>query len=360
MKHDVGIVKTEYGYRAFVRVKGVLYSKRFADSATPTAMRDWRAAQRTDALRAAAKREGRTPAPGTFAQDVATYLNAVKTMRTYAEREQHLHHWVAALGKDRRRSTITPDEIRAVLQQWRTDGKQVRKRGRAAGTAPLSESGCNHRRTALMHLFTVLDGKSAANPVREVPKFREPDPEPRGVPIQTVRRILMALPDSATKARASVMAWTGLPQATLMQIRHEDVRWAECTVYVQRRRKGKGTKARMVPLLPEAIRALRLMKKWDAWGTFSTSSLNHSIARACRAIGVPVIRAYDLRHSFAAAVYGASGDIHAVQTLLDHSDQKLTARYSLAAVDHRVQQAITATRKVTSPVTSKGKRRGKR
>src|SRR6185295_12121548 len=43
----------------------------------------------------------------------------------------------------------------------------------------LSPSAVNKRRTALQHLFTVLDGKSAPNPVKNVPKFREPDPRTR-------------------------------------------------------------------------------------------------------------------------------------------------------------------------------------
>lgn len=336
-------------------------------------MRDWRAGQRTDVLRAAAKREGKKPEPGTFADDVVTYLKAVKSMPTYAERAQHLQHWIAVLGKDRKRDTITSDEVRAALQQWRINGKPVRTHARDPITkkavikigekrGPLSESACNHRRTALMHLFTVLDGKSAANPVKDVPKFRQPDPEPRGVPMAIVRKVLAKMPAGPTKARASVMAWTGLPQATLKQIRAEDVHWQDKSVYVPRRRKGKGTTNRIMPLLPEAIQAFKLMKRHAAWGKFSTSSLNHAVTKACTLAGVPVIRAYDLRHSFGTAAYKASGDIHAVQNALGHSDPKLTARYALGAANVRVRSMLKAmqTRKVTSKVTKKRKRGKKR
>jgi integrase/recombinase XerC len=153
------------------------------------------------------------------------------------------------------------------------------------------------------------------------------------------------------------MAWTGLPHASLMQLTAASVDFTAKTVYVPRRRKGKGTKARVVPLLPQAVQAFRLMAKWDAWGTFSRDSLRRALRRACERAGVDPIRPYDLRHSFASAAYAASGDIHAVQALLDHSDVKLTARYALAAVDQRVLNTLHEMAKVTRPVTRRKKAR---
>lgn len=353
-----------------VRVRGTLYTKRFKPTASQAEMQDWRAAIRVDALRREAKRSTRRIASGSFAEDVETYLKAVTTMPTYAEREAHLRGWVTAIGNDdkgkpRKRSDITSDEIRAILQGWRLRGKRKiahvfdwRTRRPIIvelGHVPMSESACNHRRTALMHLYTVLDGKSAVNPVRDVPRFREADPEPRGIPMAVVQTILDAMPDSATKARCLVMAWTGLPHATLMQIKPEHVQWETQTVYVPRRRKGKGTKARVMPLLPQGVHAFRQMATFEAWGAFSRDSLRGSLHRACDKVGVPRIRPYDLRHSFGTAAYEASGDIRAVQVLLDHSDAKLTARYTLGAVDVRVQATLDAMgRKHTSGVTSTG------
>lgn len=367
MPRRIGITRTKTGWRAVVRVRGMLYTKRFPKDAAQTAMQDWRAATRTDALRAAAKRTTRRPVAGSFAEDVEVYLRAIKAMPTYRERETEMDAWIAALGTDdtgrqRRRADITSDEIRAVLHAWRLGGKVLKKhvhdwRTRkaitvAVGRGPLSESACNHRRTALMHLWHVLDGKSAPNPVREVPKFREPDPEPRGIPLETVTMILDAMPDTATKARCQVMAWTGLPHATLMQIGPAHMRWEEGAVYVPRRRKGAGTKARILPLLPQGVAAFRDMERHDAWGPFSRDSLRKSLHRACDALHLPRIRPYDLRHSFATAAYQVSGDIRAVQELLDHSDAKLTNRYSLGAVNLRMRSTLDLLRKHTAKVTT--------
>lgn len=357
-----GLHVTDSGFRAFVRVRGQLYTKRFPKDATITEMRDWRASTRTDKLREAVRQSKRRA--GTFADDVNTYLAAVRNMPTYKWRQTDLDAWVAEFGA-RKRPSITADEIRAVLQRWRLSGKRLFRpwcnlRTRKAemvevGRGPLSESACNHRRTALMHLWNVLDGKSAPNPLKDVPRLREPDPQPRGVPMATVQRILDAMPDSATKARCLVMAWTGLPHASLMQLTAASVDFTAKTVYVPRRRKGKGTKARVVPLLPQAVRAFKQMVKWDAWGKFSRDSLRRSLALACEKAGVDPIRPYDLRHSFASAAYAAGGDIHAVQALLDHSDVKLTARYALSAIDQRVLNTLHELRKVTRPVTKRKK-----
>lgn len=342
-----GITPTPFGYRAFVRVRGQLFSKRFPPETSLSVMEGWRQATRVDVLRAA----GPTPPRGTstFAEDVATYLRAVSAMATYAERAYHLDCWIAVLGGHRPRRTITSDEMRAALQTWRLSGRDGR---------PLSESACNHRRSALMHLYTVLDGKASANPVKNVPRFREPDPEPRGVSYAILRTVLAAMPESKTKARIRVLMWTGLPPSSLKQIRPEDIQWAHHAVYVPRRRKGYGTRGRILPLLPEAVRAFQALSRWDAFGPFSTDALRHSWLRACKTVGVAPIRIYDLRHSFGSAAYAASGDIRAVQSLLDHSDVKLTERYTLGAVDARVQQTLRQLRKVTRPVTT-GRRRKK-
>lgn len=340
-----GITRTPFGFRASTRVRGQLYAKRFPSTATLLEMQDWRAAMRTDALRHAPERT-----VGTFAGDIDTYLAAVKAMPTWDRREQEIRAWLTVIDGTRARGSITSAEIRTALHQWRLTGRALVQYQREPGTGkslrvvtgygPLSASACNHRRTALMHFFSVLDGKAAVNPVRDVPKFREPDPQPRGVPLDVIRAVLDAMPPSKTKARTLVLAFTGIPPATLVQLTGESVNQEAGTVTVPRRRKGAGTKIRVLPLSPEALDAFQQMAMWEAWGDFSTDALRHSLHVACNKVGVPRLRAYDLRHSFGTAVYQASGDIRAVQALLDHSDVKLTERYTLGAVDARMREAL--------------------
>lgn len=332
MRAETGIAHSPFGWRAFIRVRGRLYSKRFPPDATITELRDWRAATRTDVLRAAL---GAVPT-GTLADDVETYLRAVKTMPTYDEREHHLALWLAVLGRQRTRQSLTSAEIRGALQQWRLAGRH--------DGGPLSESACNHRRTALMHFFSVLNGKSGANPCRDVPRFREPDPTPRGLTYAQLRKVFTAMADSKTKARVMVMAYTGLPNSTLARLRPTDLDPKAKTLLVPRRRKGAGTQTRVLPLMPEAVAAFKLLTRWDGWGPFSRSSLRKALHRACVTAKVQKIRPYDLRHSFGAAIYAATGDIAAAQALLDHSDPKQTRRYTLKAQGARMKAALEKTR----------------
>jgi integrase len=131
------------------------------------------------------------------------------------------------------------------------------------------------------------------------------------------------------------------------------------TVYLHGRRKGRGTKGRVLKLLPQAVKAFRQMARWDAWGAARSdrrlkrgwSSLNRAVGRACRALHIPVIRSYDFRHSFGTATYAASGDLHATGKLLGHSDTRLTARYALGAEDPRQAAALTALGALLPPPT---------
>ena len=67
-------------------------------------------------------------------------------MASYGERERNIGLWTAEFGS-RRRDSITTDEIAAVMQGWE-------QQGYAASTL-------NHRRGALMHLWSQLDGQNA-------------------------------------------------------------------------------------------------------------------------------------------------------------------------------------------------------
>jgi integrase len=211
MKREKGIRRTGTGWRAYGRVEGIFFSRCFGPTTTLTELKAYRGDER-----ARIRRERRTgvapnaPPTGSFRADAGTYLAAVTTMPTYKERKQHIEEWVVVFG-DRPRASITSADVRAQLQRWRLEG-------RGASTV-------NHARGALMHLFTVLDQDATTrtvNPVRGVPRFRPPDPQPRGIPYAQVVAILkQARPYGLTKsyARLLVLAWTGLPPATLKRIR---------------------------------------------------------------------------------------------------------------------------------------------
>jgi integrase len=321
-----GIRPHRYGLLASVRIHqgpGGLKTKVFPPGTSLLIIRDWREAQRVTGKTTPRKQ----PQSG-FAADAEVYLKAVKGMTSYSDRERDILSWVKVFGQTPRRQ-ITAPAIAAQLAIWK-----------------LSASSLNHKRTALMHLWTVLDGKTAANPVRDVPKRREPEATARGLSYAVIEAILSDMADSATKARLRVIAYTGIPHASLARISRLDVSLDSKSVYVPGREKGKGTRGRRLPLTDAGVEAFRALIRWDAFGPFSHSSMYKSFKLARDRVGVDGclkhVRPYDMRHSFGSALYAATGDIRATQILMGHSKPEMTHRYTLGAVDARVEAAIAA------------------
>ena len=74
--------------------------------------------------------------------------------------------------------------------------------------------------------------------------------------------------------------------------------------------------------------AWRKMLKADALGPFSVQSTRKSLVRACKKVGVPPFRVYDLRHSFLSALRKSGADLSDVQAQAGHTDIRLTRRYA--------------------------------
>ncbi len=336
MRLAPGVFPSRKGFRAIVRVpvhgekNGKLVSKRFPADTKLSVIKDWRLSTRLLWKTKPRPEKDDAPAPGTFAEDADTYLKAVKAMTTYNDRARDIGAWVSLFG-EQPRSNLGAPVIAATLASWRSS---------------LAASTVNHRRTALMHLWTTLDGAEKPNPVKAIPKQREPEAAPRGLSYAVIDAILSRMRDGKTKARLMVMAAVGIPPASLKRIRAQDVRLTERIVYVPGRLKGKGTKGRAVPLTEAGVLAFRLFVREDAFGAFDTSCLDRLFKSACRRVcddgALDEVKAYDLRHSFGTLAYAKSGDIRATQLLLGHSSEKMTHRYTLAAVDVRMQAAILA------------------
>jgi integrase len=337
-----GIFRTKTGFRVFVRLsRDHLATETFGPDAPLATMKQWREDQRVDFRRRRDSVVDPKPEAQGFEKDAETYLKAVASMTSFADRKRDINWWVT-IFKETPREQINSHEIAAALASARsTQGK------------PLSASTLNHRRSALAHLWRTLDGKSARNPVRDVQKRREPDAEPRGLPYDIIQQIFDAMADSATKARLMVMAWTGIPPAQIKTITAGDIDLKAMTVYVRGRAKGHGTRGRLVPLMPEGVKAFKVFIRNDAFGTFSRSSMWKSFRLACtkveaesqktkHPISLAGVRVYDIRHSYGTQVYAASGDIRATQILMGHSKPEMTHRYTLGAVDEQVGKALSA------------------
>lgn len=364
-----GIRRTPHGYEANVGVHGKTIWKRFRFPAGTTEqqaieeMQVWRWSQKPRPAPIAPPTPLRTDSGETLQQAVDRYLPAKAAMPSYKDRVRELNDWMAALGADTPRASITRVQIQSQREQWVLEGK--------------SASWINNRLNALSNLWSVLDGRRAPNPAREVPLVDRPDPEPRGLPYALVAQILAAVPERArrergkgylkdpgqskTKARLAVIAYTGLAHIQVKRLQPADVNLTHGWVFVRSRKKGAPgrPKGRVKPLTPEGIAALTHFAAVDAWGTFSNSSMWKSFQRAClslankphvkrrwlkQGIDLTQIRPYDLRHSYASAVLAGTGNLAETQQLMAHADLRTTMRYALAAVPAHLTAAVQRVR----------------
>jgi hypothetical protein len=188
---------------------------------------------------------------------------------------------------------------------------------RAAG---LAAETCNKRRTALLALFHALDGRGGSNPVRQAPKFRAPDPLPRGLAYDQIEKALAQLPRCKTTARLTLMAYTGMRPGQIMRLTPDDWDHRLHMITVPGTAKGRGTKAYVIPLSSQARAALKEFDALDAWGAFTWAPMARMWKEAwiaatlkkkrsrCAALTSPATRAGALRSAALVRDGDLSGD----------------------------------------------------
>lgn len=265
----------------------------------------------------------RTTAPGTLAEDAQDYLGAMRSLPSFKSRRRMVELWVTMLGEHKRKD-LAPSLIRATL------GIFQRK---------YSPQYSRHLLRTLQHIYTVLDGRSAANPAKDVPLPVVRPPMARALPLDALLAVLRKTPRrSKTKARLLVMATTGMAHVELGQLRPQDIDFARGTLLVHGRSKGGGTRPRLLPITKHARRALRYFIQRKAFGAFSASSMRTRFRLACTAAGHGDTdwRPYDLRHTLATELAKITKDERAVQAWLGHTTSATTQRYTLGSVPERL------------------------
>lgn len=155
-------------------------------------------------------------------------------------------------------------------------------------------------------------------------------------------QVSLQLADPMMRAWLSLMALAGLRCAEVGQMRTEDILGDAQMVRVI----GKGDKERLVPLHPDAFRAMQahgLPRRGYLWtrpqgGPYPPALVSRTACLYLRDVGLDVVP-HQFRHWFGTKTYEACRDIRVVQELMGHSSPTVTAMYA-AYSEQTARQAV--------------------
>jgi site-specific recombinase XerD len=211
----------------------------------------------------------------------------------------------------------------------------------ASGKAP-SPSTIIVRLAALQSFYDfcrrmrLLDG----NPIRDVKRPKGREAIPRGLAPEELKRLLAAIPDTASGARdrAAIltMAYTGLRRTELLNLRVGDLESEGGIVFYTARTKGGHERRYELP--PPAFAAIRealersgrpLEDRTKEERLFAISEIGFyaNLRRYAEKAGLEGVTPHALRHSAAKMLRQSGASIEDVSDLLGHRNIATTARY---------------------------------
>lgn len=172
------------------------------------------------------------------------------------------------------------------------------------------------------------------NPAARIPLPKLPEVLPRDVKPEIVRALLAASRTPRERCLVVLLAATGIRAGELGAIQVEDVDLPNRQLLVR----GKGRKERRLPLIPQAVEAIREYLGRRAEGalflTEAGQASKHNLPglilrRVVRRAGLDGrgITPHTFRHGFATQLVRAGVDVKTIQELLGHADLKTTALY---------------------------------
>jgi integrase len=306
-------------------------------------------------------RERDKPKAGSMLDELPRYLamKEGREMKSIDRREIDLRRMIALLGPHRTRAEIDAVQIEQMIVKLKKGGAQGGARTGKNGTRKaggitakvLDGATLNRNLFALQNFWTVMGGKSAANPVKDVQRF--PELKRKKAPKITHElfdRILAVMGDhggpavkgqrrsetNLTRLRLKVIAFAGFPQQVIREIEPaEDIDHEAGRVFVGRN-KGRGLPGKWRRMGAFAMDAIRECAEAGGFGPFSSSSMYKSFCLARdKAEPGSVVTPYKLRHLFANVGLRASGDPDASSRILLHGVKATSAIYREEAEDEQ-------------------------
>jgi integrase/recombinase XerD len=261
-----------------------------------------------------------------------------------------INAWLAEVGQ-RSGSTRTPEEYLRYLGRFLKLVPDPREATTvhchafayaigASGKEP-SAGTVNTRLAALRSWFDFLRrmGGVQVNPVDDVKRPKLQPPEPRGLDVDDLRRLLEAVPTkpAGLRDRAAIITFvmTGLRRSEVMGMRRQDLT-VNGAVYYSVQVKGGAQRRRELPApaftaICEALESLGTPLESLAPDArlfpISSQGFYLNLRRYARKAGLEGLKPHDLRHSAAKLRRDTGASLEDVSGFLGHQNLATTARY---------------------------------
>ena len=296
--------------------------------------------------------------PQALLDDLARHLQHLRVERRLAERTRTMYR--LAFERLQRCAEATGVPLREVqphhVRRW---AGQLHAQGLAPGSIAIELSAWRG-----FYRWLGRDGLIAQNPVAGVRAPRAPKPLPKALAVDQAVALAEFKDDITERRHSAALAardqcitellyGCGLRVAELVALDAQPgpqaIGWidiADATAHVR----GKGDKARSVPVGAPALKALRdwlsqrgQMAAIDEPALFvsnrgsriTTGQVRSRLKRRAQQAGLPThVHPHMLRHSFASHLLHSSGDLRAVQELLGHANITTTQVYTKLDFGH--------------------------
>jgi len=280
------------------------------------------------------------------------HVNAMRAPSTYRQYEWVVRtHILPTLGT-KRLDKISRTDIQTLINAKAQQAVQP-KSCASKSTKMLSRASLRAIKAVLHTIYedAIKDGIAFKNPAGYVELPPEPRKPKEFLDPNQAKALYMATKQSQLPELLEFLLKTGTRIGEAVGIRWQDIDRDRCTVRIcgqlqriggkmVRQESTKTNQIRILPLSTEQVQGLLEMRqKFQGYGWEDPDDLvflnpygrrcdpryvTDELKRVCRSAGVPEVSPHKLRHTAATLALYATGDMHAVQKMLGHSQQSLT------------------------------------
>ena len=245
--------------------------------------------------------------------------------------KRQLLRWKELLGEVRLMA-LTPNRI---LQARSQIAAQKARYGN-----PVSNATVNRYHAALSHALKVAEmqyGLIDNNPIRKVPKLKEPQGRVRYLDKEEQRALLNACAQDVNPLLLTIVLMaitTGMRRGELLNLKWPDVDLTRCTALIEEPKNGQRRSAFLVSEVVELLAKLKAEHAEKSIYVFpGKSNLNpidikSAWYRAIKAANLENFRFHDLRHTTASYLAMDGASIPQIAAVLGHRSHQMASRYA--------------------------------